>query len=165
MPKPLLLLLPLLALLPAAPGCVSLQAGGIYPQQADEVFVSYFRNDTFFRDVQFDLSERIVEEILSRPGLRLSSKEEAEVVLSGRVTSVTQRVLAEDDRFTVTTATTTITVVLEVHDAMTGNLIKTKRLSQRAEYVPNLGQSLEDARVEAFRFLARDIVRELEAEF
>lgn len=158
-------LLPVLALLAAALGCVTLEAGGIYPSDSDEVFVSYFRNDTFFRDVQFDLGERVVEEILSRPGLRLTSKEEADVVLSGRVTSVTQRVLAEDDALNVTTATTTITVVLEVHDAMTGTLIKKKRLSQRAEYVPKLGQQLEDARIEAFRFLARDIVRELEAEF
>ena len=146
-------------------GCVSLSQGGIYPEDADEVFVGYFRNDTFFRDVQFQLSERVVEEILSRPGLHLTSKDQAEVLVSGRVTNVVQRVLSEDEDLDFTAAATTITVVLEIHDAMSGQLIKTKTLSQRAEYVPQLGRELEDARLEAFRFLARDIVRELEAEF
>ena len=163
--RPALLCTLAVALIMGLSGCVSLQRGGIYPADKDEVFVSYFRNDTFFRDVQFDLSERVVEEILSRPGLRLTSKDQAEVLISGRVVNVTQRVLAEDDSLSVTTASTTITVVLELHDAMTGSLIKKKTLSQRAEYVPDLGRQLEDARLEAFRFLARDIVRELEAEF
>lgn len=159
----------LLTLLTAFAGglesCVTLQAGGIFPADRDEVFVGYFRNDTFFRDVQFDLSEQVVEEVLSRPGLRLTSKEDAEVLVSGRVINVAQRVLSEDEGLDLTTASTAITVVLEIHDAMTGALLKKKTLSQRAEYAPRLGRELEDARHEAFRFLARDIVRELEAEF
>jgi len=149
----------------AVAGCVSLEQGGLFREDGDQVFVEYFDNGTFFRDVQFLLSEQLVAEILSRPGLRLTSKEEAEVLISGRVTSVQQRVLSEDEARRVTSASTTVAVVVEFRDAITGALIKRARLSQRSEYVPKLLEDIDDARDEVFRFLARDILRELETEF
>ncbi|MFT7462599.1 MAG: hypothetical protein ACI9EF_000940, partial [Pseudohongiellaceae bacterium] len=47
-------------------GCVSLTRGGLFPADRDAVFVGYFVNDTFFRDVEFKLTEGVVAEILSR---------------------------------------------------------------------------------------------------
>lgn len=145
--------------------CVSLSKGGLFPENRDQVFVEYFDNGTFFRNVEFDLSEHVVAEVLARPGLQLTSKEGAEVLLTGRVISVQQRVLSEDEARKLTSASTTITVVVEVLDAMTGELIKRTQLSQRAEYVPKRLDDIDDAREEAYRFLARDIVRVLETEF
>ncbi|GJM21566.1 MAG: hypothetical protein DHS20C15_14810 [Planctomycetota bacterium] len=145
--------------------CVSFSKGGLFPEARDQVFVEYFDNGTFFRNVEFDLSEHVVAEILKRPGLKLTSKEQAEVLITGRVVSVQQRVLSEDEARKLTSASTTITVVVEILDAMTGALIKRTQLSQRGEYVPKLLEDIDDAREMAFRFLARDIVRELETEF
>lgn len=158
-------LLAALVALACLPGCVSFQKGGLFPEDRDQVFVEYFDNDTYFRDVQFLLSEQLVAEILSRPGVRLTSKEEAEVIISGRVTSVVQRVLSEDEARRVTSSSTSVAVVVEFHDAITGKLIKSAKLSQRAEFVPKLLEDIEDAREEVYRFLARDILRELETEF
>lgn len=147
------------------PGCIALSPGGLFPADRDQVFLLIFDNDTFYRDLQFQLTEGIKNEIISRPGLRLSSKEEAEVFLWGRIVSVRQRALSEDPERRITSESTTITVVIEITDARTGELIKTKTLTNRGEYVPDKGQSLEDAQLEAFKFLARDIVRELEVDF
>ncbi len=151
-------------------GCVQLKRGGLFAKDRDEVFVGYFLNETFYRDVEFELTEHVHREILSRPGLRLSSKEGAEILLSGRVVNVRQTVLSEDPQQDVTSRSTSVTAVIEIKDARTGVVIKTKRLTQRGEFVnsdsassPNRG--LDDARREAFAFLARDIVRELETEF
>jgi len=151
--------------LAALPACVSLERGGIYPEDRDEVFVGFFDNRTFYRDVQFELTDQIVNEILSRPGLHLTSKDLAEVELSGRVMNVHQTVLSEDPTRNVTSAATIITVEIEVRDTRTGEVIKTRRLTQQGEYVPGFGQDVDEARREAYVFLARDIVRELEKEF
>ena len=155
----------LLALAAVLPACVTLERGGLYAEDRDEVFIGYFENNTFYRDVQFELTEQIVEEILSRPGLRLTSKEQAEIELTGNVVSVHQTVLSEDPSRNVTSASSTITVEIEVRDARTGAVIKTRRITQKGQFVPGFGQDVDDARREAYVFLARDIVRELEKEF
>ncbi len=71
--------LPLLLLLaaPALTGCVGLQQGDVFPDDHDAVCVSYFTNETFYRDVEFELTEQVVNEILSSPGLKLSSRADA----------------------------------------------------------------------------------------
>jgi hypothetical protein len=157
------LALALLLLLTGA--CTGLEKGGLFPADRNRVFVGYFDNKTFYRDVEFLITEAVVEEILSRPGLHLTSREEADVILSGRVVKVQQNVLSEDPSRTVTSQSTTVTVVVDVIDARTGDVLSSRRLTQRGEFVPNLGEDLADARREAYRFLARDVVRELELEF
>jgi len=146
-------------------GCVSFSSGGLFPEGRDRVHLEYFGNATFYRDVQFLLTEQVSREILSRPGLHMSTKDEAQVILRGRVLKVIQSVLSEDPNQTVTTSSTTITVQVEVVDALTGEVIKQAKLSQVGQFVPSLGEDLADAQRQAYRFLARDIVRELEAEF
>lgn len=147
-------------------GCVAFAKGGLFPEDGDEVWVEYFDNRTFFRDVEFRLTEQVVAEVLSRPGLQLSrSREEAEVILSGRVTQVGQTVLSEDAARTVESVYSTVTVIVDVLDAATGEVLRTRQLSQRGEYVPPQGETDQTAREFVFELLARDIVRELETEF
>ncbi|MCB9897412.1 MAG: hypothetical protein H6825_05365 [Planctomycetes bacterium] len=148
------------------PGCVTLERGGLFASDRDDVWVEYFDNRTFYRDVQFRLSEDVVAEILSRPGLHLStSRDSADVVLSGRIVDVQQNVLSEDPTRTITSASSTVSVVVEILDARTGDVLKSRRLSQRAEFVPALSEEVDAARRDVFVLLARDIVRELETEF
>jgi hypothetical protein len=162
-----LALLAVLAVMAAAlpAGCVSLRRGGLYRPDRDTVCVEYFGNETFYRDLQFDLTERLVSEILSSPGLHLSSKDEAEVLLTGRIIDVRQHVLAEDPTREPLASDTSITVEVSLLDARTGAVLETKTLSQRGEFVPSRGEDLRFAQQEAFRFLARDIVRLLEQDF
>lgn len=156
---------PLLAALALLAGCVGLQRGDVYPDDRDRVWVSYFYNETFYRDVEFQLTERVVQEILSRPGLQLSSKDEAEVHLTGRVLSVGQSVLSEARSQVPTSSTTTVTVEVVLADARTGERLSSRRLVQRGQFVPARGEDLAFALDEAIRYLARDIVRELEEDF
>jgi len=153
----------LLGLLPA--GCVSMHQGDLYPQDRDQVFVSYFINETFYRDVEFNLTEQVVREILSSPGLHMSSKDAAEILLSGRITHVRQHVLSENKNQTPTSKDVTITVEVIVQDARTGEVLRKQKLSQQGQFVPALGGDLQSAENEATRFLARDIVRVLEEDF
>lgn len=146
-------------------GCVTLQRGGIFPPDRDEIFVEYFDNATFFRNVEFELTERLVEEILSRPGLQLTSKENAEIILTGRILGVNQSVLSENPERQVTAGSATVSAVIEVRDARSGEILMTKRLSQRGEFVPSFDESQLAARRQALAFLARDILRELEQDF
>jgi hypothetical protein len=95
----------------------------------------------------------------------LSSTGDAEVVLTGRILDVQQRVLAEDRTREPFASDTTITVEVRLLDARTGAVLETQTLSQKGEFVPSRGEDLRFAQAEAFRFLARDIVRLLEREF
>ncbi len=139
--------------------------GDLYPDDRDRVFVAFFTNETFYRDVEFELTNQVVAEVLSSPGLHLSSMEEADVVLTGRVLRVRQHVLSENQQQTPTSSSTSITVEVIVTDARTGEVIRKKKMSQQGQFVPALGQDIETARREAYYFLARDIVRVLEEDF
>lgn len=146
-------------------GCVSMSRGGLYPQEYDAVFVGYFTNDTFYRDVEFRLTEQVVAEILSRPGLHLTSKEDAEVMIEGRIVHVREAVLSEDPDRTPTFRSTSIAIEIQLRDAYTGEVFKTVKLSQSGDFVPGQSETVDDGRVDVYRLLARDVVRELEAEF
>lgn len=152
-------------LLASLPACVSLERGGLFPADRDTVHVSWLGNDTYFRQVEFELTEQVVQEILSRPGLHLTSREEAEILLEGRVTSVRQGVLSEDPSRTPNARTTTLGVTITVRDGRTGDVLAEHELDRTADFVPDLDETLETARVDVYRYLARDIVRVLETEF
>ena len=145
--------------------CIGLQKGDVYPDDRDQVWISYFWNETFYRDVEFELTEQLASEILSSPGLHLSSRDEAEIHLAGRVLDVSQAVLSEDNLQNPTSRSTAVTVEISVLDARTGALLKKRRLTQRGQAVEGFGEDLQFAQREAFRYLARDIVRELEEDF
>ena len=146
-------------------GCFALQRGGLFAPQYDQVFVPYFYNETFYRDVEFEITEQLVREILSSPGLHLSSKEDAEVYLVGRVLNVRQRVLSEDPDTKPTSANTTVTVEVKMVDARTGEVLKTRQFTQSGEFVESRGEDIAFARSEVYRYLSRDIVRMLETDF
>jgi hypothetical protein len=155
----------LAGVLALAGGCVALHQGDLYPEDRDHVFVTFFTNETFYRDVEFDLTNQIVTEILSSPGLHLTSKDLADIVLTGRVLEVRQRVLSENPNQTPTSSNTSITVEVVVQDARTGEVIRKQKLSQSGQFAPALGEDIQTARREAYYFLARDIVRVLEEDF
>jgi hypothetical protein len=161
----LVALVVLVALSAVTPGCVSLHRGDLYADDRDQVFVSFFTNETFYRDVEFDLTDQVVSEILSRPGLHLSSRDEADLLLSGRVLDVRQRVLSENPNQTPTSSNTSITVEVVLTDSRTGEVIRKQKLSQQGQFAPALGEDIQTARREAYYFLARDIVRLLEEDF
>jgi hypothetical protein len=165
MSRPLSAAALLAGVLALSPGCVSLHRGDIYSPELDQVFVAYFDNDTFYRDLQFQITEQVVQEILSSSGLHLSSKDDAEVVLTGTLLDVQQRVLAEDDQQQVVLSSVTLTVDVRVADSRSGEILRSGRLSQHGEFVPAQGEDLTTAQDEAITYLARDIVRLLEEDF
>ncbi len=146
-------------------GCVTMGRGGLYPLERDQVFVAYFANETFYRNAEFELSEQVVTEILSSPGLRLSSKAEAEVHLEGRVLAVQQAVLAESPTQAPLSTNTSITVEVSLFEARTRKLLRREVLSHSGQFLPAAGEDLQVARRETYRYLARDIVRLLEKDF
>ena len=145
--------------------CFALQKGGLFPEDGNQIHLEFFDNKTFYRDLQFVLTERIKSEILSRPGLHLTSKESADIIMGGRITNVRQRVLTETDRQITTAERTTISIIVELTDARTGEIIKTVKLSETGEFVRSFGETLQSAQEEAFYFLAREAVRQLEQDF
>ncbi len=145
--------------------CVSMTRTTLIPEEQNEVYVPYFENKTFIRSLGLNLTEQVKAAILLRPGVSIVSKEDAEVYLTGRIVAKSQRVLSEDVNQVVTSERHTITVEVDILDAMTGDLIKRSRLTHSGEFVAALGEAGGDAETEAIDRLARDIVRLLEEDF
>jgi len=140
-------------------GCVGLSRGGLYPPDRDAVFVAYFANDTFYRDVEFELTEQVVAEILSRPGLHLTSREQAEVLIEGRIVRVNQAVLSEDPDRTPTFRSTSIAIEIQLLDALSGEVLRTSRFTQSGDFVPSLAETAESARLTGHRPSASPVAR------
>ncbi|MED5330404.1 MAG: LPS assembly lipoprotein LptE, partial [Planctomycetota bacterium] len=94
----------------------------LIPEDQNEVYVPYFENKTFIRSLGLNLTEQVKAAILLRPGVSIVSKEDAEVYLTGRIVAKSQRVLSEDVNQVVTSETHTVTVEVDILDAMTGDL-------------------------------------------
>jgi len=156
----------LAGVLALSPACVALHKGGIYRPELDQVFVAYFDNATFYQNLQFQLTEQVVNEILSSPGLRLSSKEDAKVVLTGTLLDVQQRVLAEDASQNPVLTQVTLTVEARITDGRSGEVLRSSRLSEYGDFSSTQPhQDLSTAETEAIALLARDIVRLFEEDF
>ena len=146
-------------------GCAGYRSGTLFPQGARRIAVPIFENDTFFRQIEIDLTRSICDELRARPGIHVVSEEEADIILEGRITDVDQRVLAISKRDRPTESSATTAVKCRVIDAKTRKVLKDFTEKKRIDFALATGEGLQTAQRDAFYELAREIVYELEADW
>ena len=144
------------------PAC-GLSAGDAHPDDRDTVWVAFRQRNLLPRRAVRAHAEELVNGS-SRPGLHLSSKDEAGDPSDGPCPRGDPE-RAEDPQQDPLASSSAVTVEISVVDAKSGEVLKKRRLTEKGQSVPARGEDLTFARREAFRYLARDIVRELEEEF
>lgn len=146
-------------------GCAGYRSGSLFPAGARRIAVPIFENETFFRLIEVDLTRSICDELRSRPGIHVVSREDADIVLEGTIKKVDQRVLAisKNDRPSESSATTSVSC--RVVDGKTGEVLKSFSQAERIDFALQTGEGLRTAQREAFYDLARKIVYELEADW
>ena len=129
------------------------------------VALPIFGNETFYRGLEFRLTEAVAREIELRPGIQVVSQKDAEIVLTGKITKVQKSVLSEteDDRVRETAAT--IIVEVDIVDARTGEVRKHFTIQDVSTFALARGETLITAEAESFLELARKIVWHLEEPF
>lgn len=146
-------------------GCSGYRNDSLFPRGARLVAVPIFENDTFFRQVEFDLTRSVCDQIRMRPGIHVVDRGQADLVLEGRVTRIDQDVLSIANRNRATEQAATTVVSVRVLDGRTGEVLKTFTESERVNFAVGTGEGLQTAQKETFYELARKIVYELESDW
>jgi hypothetical protein len=130
-----------------------------------KVHLPLFENQTWYRDLEVELTRQVAAELQSRPGISIAPLEEADIVLAGTIVDFEQRVLSEDSADRVRESSTVTRLRIEVRDARTGAVRHGYTVRDRAEFLAARGETLSAATAESFFDLARRVVDGLEADF
>jgi len=129
------------------------------------VALPIFENKTFYRGLEFQLTEAVAQEIELRPGVQVVSEKDAEVLMKGTITNVQQRVLSETKDNKVREESATITVEVDLVDPRTGKVRNHFVITEATAFAAARGETLITAEAESFLELARKIVWHLEEPF
>ncbi len=160
----------------AAAACFSLVACASDPSEGysfssshatniSTVHVPMFKNPTFHRGLEVELTDAIIKEIQQSTPWKVTSDAVAETSLGGTITDVSMRRLsANRDSGLAQELAVSITVDFDWIDARTGKTLASRRSFSASEtFVPShpVGERLEVGEHAAIQQLARDIVAEL----
>lgn len=134
----------------------------LMPAGVDLVAVDVFGNDTFYREIEFQLTRELTTEINHRPALRVARRRNADAVLTGRIVTVSRPTLVETRNNLVSEQAVIVTAAVELRSLKSDKLLASFLKANRAEFVVERGESLQTAFDEALRDLAEDIINELE---
>lgn len=152
-----ILLAALVALAAGMAGC-GYNAGYVARGDISRVAVPVFANDTFYREIEVDLTQQVVNQIEKRTPYTLSDSSSADAILEGRVKGYTKTVLAEDTKDNPIDLNVVLTVEVTLKDARTGAVIKTENIRVADDFVQSLGETETTARTTLFERAAYRIV-------
>ncbi len=159
----LILTLTVLSILPATlTGCAGYVAGDQFDPSIKTISIPIFKNKTFDRKLEFQLTEALIKEIESRTPYRVAKSGTADTVLEGEIVEVERQWLSRTFTGGLTQETQLIVWVdFQWKDARTGKLIRKRtRLPGTGEYIPTypVGQPIEVAKTRAVHELSQSIV-------
>ena len=134
----------------------------LYDTSIRTVSAPIFMNRTFYREMEFRLSEALAKEIEQTTPYNVTTAGGADTIITGTILSVDQRLLSRDlETGVAQEVQVVVTASFEWKDLRTGQIIrKRSRLDASGEYIPVRGvrEPLEVARHEAVGELSRQIV-------
>ncbi len=154
---------PVLAALAAALAGCGYRTGSLVSSSYHTIAVPIFDNTTQRHDLEWALTQDVVEEIHARTPLRVVGVSDSpDLVLKGALVGADEDLLsrAEDER--IRQSTYFLTAEVEVLDREGKPVVAKRRVTEREAFAPELGQNVRTAREAAGRTLAERIVRQLE---
>lgn len=130
------------------------------PEGIQTIAVEIFQNRTLYTEVEYDLHRALRREIRMKTPLTLGSPLAADAVLTGQIIDYRRYVLRESQTDQPTEYRVVIVVSYDLTNRRTGGVIaSSKRLRRGADYQLRQGQVERQAREEAIRELARNLVQ------
>lgn len=151
-------------------GCGYIVGKGFGPE-VRSVSVPIFQNDTYRRNIEYQLTEAVHQEIENRTPFRLAKGDAADTKLTGRIVQIRKDVLGETRFDDPRELQYTILVRVTWEDLRSGQILATQELPVspeeipvigQAEFAPEVGHSLATATQDATTRMARRIVNMME---
>jgi len=132
-------------------------------QNVQSVYVPIFDNDTFRRDLEYDLTKAIKEEILFRTQLKIVDEKHADTILTGILKDVQENVLIENPDAVTIESRVNVFVQFSWLDQRTGRiLIDKQNVAASAEFIATRNEDVRTGEIEAFVNTARKIINLME---
>ncbi len=158
----------------AVAGCTSdpysgYSAMSVFPEGISSVSVPIFKNETYVRDVEFDLTDALIKEIEARSPYKVMTEARADTVLIGEIRNIELDQLSKSPLTGLSEEViVSLTIDFEWKDLRTGRpIIVRKNFTGYGLFVPSrpTGESIQLGRFAAVQHLARDLVNELQAQW
>ena len=134
----------------------------VYPEGFSTVAVPVFENQTFYRDVAYQMTEALVKEIETRTPYKVADLARADTQLRGTVTAVDQRTLSRTGNGGLPQEVEIeVTIDFEWVDQRRGRTLVSRRgFTSVGRYVPTqpVGEDFSRGRQAAADRTARDVV-------
>ncbi len=132
-------------------------------QNVRSVYIKVFDNETFRRDLEFDLTKAIKEEILFRTKLKIVDKKHADTILFGVINAISESVLIESPDAEVIESSVSVSVNFSWVDQRTGRaLIDSAGVSASATFIASRNEDVRTGEIQAFVDVSRKIINLME---
>ena len=132
-------------------------------EKSSTIAVPVFDNVTRRRDLEWEITRAVVEEIHSRTHLRVVDLSDSpDLILVGSLVDVDELLLSKRRRQRLRESAVLVTAEIEVKGRTGDVVLEKRRVTERESFTPFAGEDVRTAREEAVRTLAERIVRELE---
>lgn len=138
--------------------------GSLVAERHHTIAVLPFGNETRRHDIEWELTQAVIEEIQSRTSLRVVPESDGpDLVLRGVLRDAEEETLSRRDHQRLREGVYFLTAEIDVTErGASVPLVKDRKVHERESYVPVVGEDVRTARAEATRALAERIVRQLE---
>jgi hypothetical protein len=139
----------------------------LYRQDVKTVAVPIFANKTYYRGVEFELTEAIAKQLEAHAPYKIVPQGKADTILEGEITRVLVRTVSDDRIANIPQEQLyMVRVNFTWKDLRTGRiLVERKDYDQAAPYYPTLGEGQFTAEKQNVERLALAIVQELQAQW
>jgi hypothetical protein len=154
--------------------CMAMTACGyshqsMFPATVSTVAVPIFENRTFYREMEFSLTEALIKEIERRTPYKVADRGSADTIIEGTIVSVTQRRLSRESvGGLVQELEIRMLVDFEWKSLRTSEVLRQRKgFETVARYVPTapVGETLDIGRTEAVQRMADDLVSEMRSDW
>ena len=143
-------------------GIAGYRTGSTFPKDVRTVAVPIFENESFYREVEFELTEALIKEIESRTPYKVTAGNVADTVLTGTITSINQDLLSRTETGAIPQELQLVVVAsFQWKNQRTGQIVRARSYVEgTGEYIPtaSVDQPLAIARHKAVSELAEAIV-------
>jgi len=141
----------------------------IYPTSVSSVAVPIFANDTFVRDVEFELTDALIKEIEARTPYKVTAESRADTILLGHVRKVQLDQLSKSVLTGLSEEViVTVTIDFQWKDLRSGKtLVERRTFTGNSLFTPSQPSSepIELGQFAVVQLLARDIVAEMRSDW
>jgi len=151
--------------LAGCPGTLGYSNRTLFPQDVASVRVEMFENQTFWRGIEYDLTDALAKRIEAQTPYKIvTSIDRADTVISGQILRISEAGLSiERELGSVLEKEVEIVAVVNWKNLKTGELlVENQQVTATASYTPRLSQDFKYASARAANILARRIVESME---